>query len=351
MAEISFAGLAKVGVNVFKVDTNPAWLEAKVVKRVQKLEQGFEVGIAGLKKISGEDFVTIEGLWTGGSIDVFIPKNCASLKSDQPTAIISGACMFGGNWGLEILMESGKQVSLTSPKSLTSAISVNDSAAQVLVDDKIHPAEAENLYRLVDGLAFFANHQQNRLGLEVWFHIPYLEYMLHALDLVDQEVLSLKQYGQVVEAVAARFEKLKSLYQKRLPPSINCQFISPLDGLKEAIVSADRGVIAANFDSPQYQPKNFSDIAFLSYSLAYWQLNEYTKSARLNAIALETFEEVKIFAEAKKLGQPAGAQLEILPVYLAPKVRGPKGEDLFWMDKPNQLLPVLKGIKSAYVAK
>ena len=77
----------------------------------------------------------------------------------------------------------------------------------------------------------------------------------------------------------------------------------------------------------------------------------YVSSLGKNAMALETFEEVKIFAEAKKLGEQAGTQLGILPVYLAPKVRGLKGEDLFWMDKPSQLLPVLKGIKTAYATK
>lgn len=322
----------------------------KLIQRVQKLEAGFDIGVSGLKHISGETFVTVEGLWTGKSIDVFIPKNSAVLKSDQPTVVISGACMFGGNWGLQMLMESGQLVSLTSPKSLVSIMPKNDSVAQVLVDDKIHPAEAENLYRLIEGFAFFAKHQQNQQGLEVWFHTPYLEYMLYALDLVDQEVLSKEQYYQVVEAVAEKFEKLKSLYQKRLPANINCQFMSPLNYLMQKVFSADSKAIKTVFHSSYWQPKSFSDIAFLSYLTAYWKLHNYSKSKGINAMALETFEEVKIFAEAKKLDSLVGFPLEVLPVYLSTKIRGPKGEDLFWMDKPKQVLPVLKSIRNAYVA-
>ena len=329
----------------------PIGLGDKLIQRVQKLEVGFNIGVSGVKHISGATFVTVEGLWTGDTLDVFIPKNSAVLQPDQSTVMISGACMFGGNWGLQLLMESGQLISLTSPKSLASNIQENETAVQVIVDDIIHPAEAENLYRLIEGFTFFAKHQLDQQSLEVWFHVPFLEYMLYALDLANQKVLSKKQYFQVGEAIEARFEKLKSLYQKRLPGNINCQFISPLSHFKKMIFSGDCGAIAAIFSTTFPQVKNYSDIAFLSYSLAYLELQDITKSLGKNAMALETFEEVKIFAEAKKLGEQAGTQLGILPVYLAPKVRGLKGEDLFWMDKPSQLLPVLKGIKTAYATK
>jgi len=332
----------------------------KLIQRIKPLESIFKIGLVEQKFVKNQEFMIIESLWQEKQISVFVPKNCALINSGRPTTIISGACMFGGNWGLQIETQKGNKISLTSQKSLSEGNLHNDPAKKLLVDYQIHPAEAENVYRLIEGLSFFTN-QYSDTSLSVSFHIPEVEYMLYALDLVKNGKMNIDLYFEACSAIHNRAEVLKLMYSKRLPDKAKINFINPLQKIGEIIsrpmkqgvqpgelmdVSEDKVIKIVK--NSGWQPESFSELALFSYSAAYWQHFLQAKLDGANTLAVETVEEIKIFSEAKKFNNVFGEQLGILPIYLPPRVFSEQGGDLYWMLQPSQTLPILKNISGAY---
>lgn len=333
----------------------------RLMERTRLLESIFEIGRVGPKMVNKQEYVTVESLWENEQISVFVPKNLALVEEGKPTKIVTGACMFGGNWGIQIATETGKKISLSSPRSLRAIDPTHDRAKSLVVDPQIHPAEAENTYRLVKGLSFLTkNHSGPPLSIS--FHIPELEYMLYALDLVKNGIMNVDLFLETCSAISDRSAMLRQMYKKRLSgQEAKINFIAPLQGIGEAISKPTQdlqpiGLFALAEDevvdrvrNSGWKPNSFSEIAFLSYSIAYWQHYLQTKLDGANPLAVETIEETKIFLEAKKLRNVfKGEQLGVFPIYLPPEVVSEQGEDLYWMHKPNQMVPILKFIAGVF---
>lgn len=332
----------------------------KTMARVQKLEAILDVALTGsIKVFKGQEFVTVETMSREKQIDLFVPKNTAHLETGRPAQIISGSCLFGGNWGLLGETENGSLISLTSQTNLNEAILANNSIKKVLTDTAIHPAELENVYRLVEGLSFFAQACKSP-SVKVYFHIPEYEYVLYALDLVHNGLLSPDSFLQIVEAIQNKSDKIRGIYTKKIPNYINVLFISPLSVSNDLIEVGISGGFSPgdllgyiNNDVFRtikkfgWEPKSFSDIAMMSYAAGYWEHYLLATESHSNALAIETVEEVKIFSQAKAISPSFGRDLGIYPIYLPPKVTTQGGKDLYWIDKPDSLLSVLKYISEA----
>lgn len=189
--------------------------------------------------------------------------------------ILSGCCLFGVNSAYGV-SENGEPVFMSDHDSLQA---IKSPIVDFMVNDKVHPYEAETIARLSESLRYIAPSASR----SIYFHLPELEYQGYGLELYRKGLLSEDLLRKWFIHVHQRVQGLAQLISRRVNAPI--EFVAPLAVVKEKIEDDVHTIHLAEIVQSLYdhdkswrfllsrssEPRDFIALNQMSYQAAYLQ--------------------------------------------------------------------------------
>jgi hypothetical protein len=231
------AGIARLGDS--PITAAPAKGLARLEARLAAIFAGFPaVAVTGCGVRHDLSGLYFAGLRAGGN-DYLAALGATSgppLPAGLDVIAVTGRCMFGfgaitawpGPQGLALLQQNNAFV---DPGSPIEAISV---------DPRPHIYEAEGTARAGGFLRDLA--RVPGMGrVQVWAHIPVIEYQLHGLHLYSRGLMSADAYAAYRAAISERGRMLTQALAGQIGPAATFTAVAPLEWVREVKTGPDPG--------------------------------------------------------------------------------------------------------------